>query len=108
MNALQKLEKNGIILKYEDVVEICQKYHITELSIFGSSIRDDFNEDSDVDILVTFDETKERIPFGTVELIDLFSELLNRDVDIINKKCIKNPIRRDIILSSCEVVYDNT
>ena len=49
MDTLKKLERNGVFLRYEDVVRICQKYKIVEMSVFGSSIRDDFKEDSDVD-----------------------------------------------------------
>ena len=105
MTALQRLEKNGIILNYDVVVELCQKYHITELSIFGSSLRDDFRENSDVDILVTFDETKERNPWDIIDLKELFSELLNREVDIVEKECIRNPVKKTHILSSYEVVY---
>ncbi|MDR1447088.1 MAG: hypothetical protein LBI90_09365 [Treponema sp.] len=41
MNVMEKLYKNGISLNCDDIVNICKKYYITELSIFGSSIRDD-------------------------------------------------------------------
>jgi hypothetical protein len=44
MNTLEKSEKNGIVFKYDDVVILCQKYQISELSIFGSSLRDDFKK----------------------------------------------------------------
>ena len=62
------------------------KYHITELGLFGSVVRNDFNRRSDVDILVDFSQ-----PIG-IEFIDLADELeskLNRKVDLVSKKGIK-------------------
>lgn len=35
---------------------LCQKYHITKLALFGSVLRDDFHDASDVDILVQFEQ----------------------------------------------------
>lgn len=56
METMEKLRKNGIFLNYDDIIAICKKYYINELSIFGSSIRDDFNQNSDIDILVSFSQ----------------------------------------------------
>jgi len=106
MDTLKKLEKNGVHLKYDDIVQICEKYHLTELSIFGSAIRDDFKEDSDVDILVVWDNyLKKNQPWDFIDIRDDFERLLNREVDIVDKDGIQNPIRRNMILSSYEVVY---
>ena len=105
MEAIEKLQKNGIILNYNDIVPICEKYHIMELSIFGSSIRDDFNLKSDVDILVSFDHNSEIDLFDIMELEKEFSQLLNREVDIVEKEALNNPIRKDRILSTREIIY---
>ena len=107
MDTLKKLEKNGLHLRYEDVVRLCEKYMIEELSIFGSSLRDDFSECSDVDILITYKpEAEFKISlFDEMELEDEFARLLNRDVDICDKECLKNPFRREDIMTSSEVVY---
>ena len=105
METIEKLQKNGIILNYNDVVHICQKYHIIELSIFGSSIRDDFNQRSDVDILVSFDNNLEINLFDIMELEKEFSLLLNREVDVVEKEALKNPIRKERILSTREIIY---
>ena len=106
MDILKKLEKNGVHLKYEDVVKICEKYHLTELSIFGSAIRDDFKEDSDVDLLVVWENYLEKNqPWDFIDIRDDFKRLLNREVDIVDKDGIQNPIRREMILSTYEVVY---
>ena len=107
MDTLKKLERNGVHLKYEDVVRLCEKYMIEELSIFGSSIREDFSESSDVDILITYKpEAEFKVTlFDEMDLEDEFARLTNRDVDICDKDCLNNPLRREDILASSEVVY---
>jgi predicted nucleotidyltransferase len=100
-----KLEKNGIFLNYDDVVYLCKKYYIIELSVFGSSIRDDFTKNSDVDILVSFEHDSEITLFDITELENEFSQLLNRKVDILEKESLKNPIRKNKILSTREIIY---
>jgi predicted nucleotidyltransferase len=104
MEAMEKLRKNGIFLNYDDVVTICKKYFINELSIFGSSIRDDFNNDSDIDILVSFNNSNINL-FDIMDLENEFSKLLNREVDIVEKESLKNPIRKNRILSTREIIY---
>jgi len=105
METIEKLHKNGIFLNIDDVVRLCQKYSVVELSIFGSSLRDDFTQDSDVDILVSFGHNSNISLFDIMELEHEFSKLLSKEVDIIEKESLKNPIRKNKILSSCEIIY---
>jgi predicted nucleotidyltransferase len=72
METMEKLQKNGIFLNYNDVVHICEKYRISELSIFGSSLRDNFTQNSDVDILVSFNKNSEITLF---DIMDMEEEL---------------------------------
>ena len=63
-----------------------KKYPIKTIGVFGSMARGDFNENSDVDILVEFDK-----PIG-IEFIDLANELesiLQQKVDLISKSGVK-------------------
>lgn len=67
-------------------IEFVSRYHLKSIGIFGSFNRDDFQDDSDIDILVEFDR-----PVG-IEFIDLaneLEELLNIKVDLVSKKGIK-------------------
>jgi predicted nucleotidyltransferase len=105
METMEKLQKNGIFLNYDEVVSVCNKYRITELSIFGSSIRDDFTQNSDIDILVSFDHCSEVTLFDIMQLENDFSKLVNRKVDIVEKESLKNPIRKNKILSTREIIY---
>ena len=105
MNTIEKLQKNGVFINYDNIVTICKKYYINELSIFGSSLRDDFNKNSDIDILVSFNKGSNITLFDIIELEKEFSGLLNREVDIVEKEALKNPIRKDRILSTREIIY---
>jgi predicted nucleotidyltransferase len=105
VGAIEKLRKNGIFLDYNDVVSLCKRYYITEMSIFGSSIRDDFTQDSDIDILVSFEQNSEITLFEIIELEKEFSRIINREVDIVEKESLKNPIRKNKILSTREIIY---
>jgi predicted nucleotidyltransferase len=105
METIEKLHKNGIFLNYDEVVLLCKRYSIEELSIFGSSIRNDFSQNSDIDILVSFNKNSEITLFDIMDLEKEFSELLKREVDIVEKESLKNPIRKNKILSTREIIY---
>jgi predicted nucleotidyltransferase len=105
MNTIEKLRKNGVFVDYDNIVSICEKYFINELSVFGSSLRDDFNKNSDIDILVSFEKNSNITLFDIMELEKEFSDLLNREVDIVEKEALKNPIRKNRILSTREIIY---
>jgi len=105
MKTLEKLHKNGIFLNYNEIVRLCEKFRINELSIFGSSINDNFTEDSDVDILVSFNNNSNISLFDIMDLESEFSKLVKRDVDIVEKESLKNPIREKNILTTREVIY---
>jgi predicted nucleotidyltransferase len=105
MGTIEKLQKNGVFFDYNDIVRLCEKYGINELSIFGSSIRDDFSQNSDVDILVSFGKTSEITLFDIMDIEKEFSQLLKREVDIVEKEALKNPIRKNKILSTREIIY---
>ena len=105
METIEKLKENGVFLSYDEIVRLCKKYGINELSIFGSSIRGDFSRDSDIDILVSFNKDSEITLFDIMDMEREFSNLLKREVDIVEKESLKNPIRKSKILSTREIIY---
>lgn len=89
----------------ERIFTFCKKWQITELALFGSVLRDDFRPDSDVDILVTFDEDA---PWSLLDIVDMRDDLvtlLGRPVDLVEKNAISNPYRRERILANYEVIH---
>jgi uncharacterized protein len=78
--------------------KLVSKYHLKSIGIFGSFTREDFTEDSDIDILIDYEK-----PLG-VEFIDLANELekiLNHRVDLVSKNGVKpkyfQEIQKDLV-----------
>ena len=81
-----------IDLPLDRLAEICRRYHVRELALFGSVLRDDFGPESDVDILVEFQPgATPGLAFFGME-IEL-SELLGRRVDLNTPVCF-GPVLR--------------
>lgn len=92
----------------EKIAEFCQKWKITEFSLFGSVLREDFRQDSDIDVLVTFGEKAKHTLFDLVHMEDELKQIFGRKVDLVSRRGIessRNYIRRNAILNSAEVIY---
>ncbi|MDA8410049.1 MAG: nucleotidyltransferase domain-containing protein [Treponema sp.] len=87
------------------IISLAKKYRMKELSLFGSVLRDDFSDKSDIDLLVQFDENVELSLFDLFEIREAFEKAFGREVDLIEKAGLRNPYRRDRILSTAKVVY---
>ena len=99
---------NQIDLPEEKIAQFCKKWNISEFSFFGSVLRDDFNRDSDIDVLVSFNESAKNTLFDLVRMQDELKQILKREVDIVSRRGIessRNYIRKNAILGSAEVVY---
>jgi predicted nucleotidyltransferase len=83
------------------LTDFCRRHHIRKLSLFGSVLRDDFGPDSDVDVLVEFDE--QHVPgFEFIRIQLELSELLGgRKVDLVTSRAL-SPFLREKILHSAE------
>src|SRR5271157_4792873 len=82
-----------------ELVQLCRRYNVLRLSLFGSAARDDFNaERSDYDFLVDF----EALPPGRYAdayfgLLEALERLLGRPVDLVVASAIKNPFFRQSV-----------
>jgi len=86
------------------IKDLCERYRVKELSIFGSALREDFKTDSDIDLLVEF-EPEAQIGFATLSRMQReLSAILNRPVDLVPKGGLKAKIRESVI-SSAKVLY---
>lgn len=89
----------------EKIIEFCQKWKINEFALFGSILSGQFQPDSDVDIMVTFSEDNKWSLYDWVDMIEELKGIFGREVDLVEKSEIKNPFRRNAILSSTKVIY---
>jgi predicted nucleotidyltransferase len=91
-----------------ELKSFCQRWQVAELSLFGSVVRDDFSENSDVDVLVTYLSTARRGLFEKIQMQEELETLLHRRVDLVSKTAIaqsRNWLRRRHILDSAQVIY---
>jgi len=75
--------------------ELRRKYKVKELGIFGSFVRGDEKEKSDVDILVEFYEVPDLLKF--IELERYMEKLLNVKVDLVRKNSIRKELKDSIL-----------
>ena len=97
-----------IPLDRDQVAAFCRRWKITNLSFFGSVLRDDFGPDSDVDVLAAFASDAQWGLFDMVHMQEELEGILGREVDLLSRRAIeasRNYIRRKAILSSAKVVY---
>ena len=81
--------------------EIREKFHVREMGVFGSYAYGDYTEQSDIDILVEYEETPGL--FGFIALEDYLSKLLKIKVDLIVKDGLKQAIKKEILDSTLYV-----
>jgi uncharacterized protein len=100
--------KIAIPLPKDQIAAFCTHWHVAELSLFGSILREDFHPNSDIDVLIAFTPESD---WGLLEHIQMQEELkaiLGREVDLVSKRAIErssNWIRRQEILSNAQPIY---
>lgn len=98
---MKKLDE--IIEKLKELKpEIEKRYQISEIGIFGSYIRNEQTENSDLDILVSINENSKLSLLGFCKIENWLSEILGIKVDLVMKDSLKPRIGKRIL---SEVVY---
>ena len=94
----------GLVIPEAGVAEICRRYQVKELSVFGSAARGEMRSDSDIDMLVDF------LPDARISLLRHFaaerelSGLLRGKVDLVSKRALRRTLR-DEVLSQARLIY---
>jgi predicted nucleotidyltransferase len=94
----------GIELPESAIAGICRRYHVSELSLFGSTARGEMRPDSDVDFLVDFLPGARLGLLGVSSMKREFTALLGRRVDLAVKPALK-PLIRSAVLAEARPVY---
>ena len=89
------MDKQAVLRRLTgSIKEIRQRFSVKALSIFGSIARDETSDDSDVDVLVVFDQ---KANFdGFMELKFYLEELLGTSVDLVTDKALRPQVRQAI------------
>jgi len=100
-----KMANTRIEIPVTAIAAICRKWRIEEMSVFGSALRDDFNEGSDIDLLIRFEKNTGWSLFDWMEIADELEVAFGRKVDLVAESGLRNPFRRREILDTREIVY---
>lgn len=97
-----------IELNMSKILELCKRYKVKTLCVFGSILTPRFNDSSDIDLLVRF--RKEEIPLH--DYADNFFDfqfalesLFNRKVDLVCEDAIRNPYFRKEVEAKKQLIY---
>ncbi len=103
--AKQIAAKPQISVPRDRIAAVCQRYHIRTLALFGSVLRADFADDSDVDVLVEFEPGKTPGYFTIARIARELSPLLGgREVDVRTPNCL-SPYFREEVVNTAHPVY---
>jgi uncharacterized protein len=92
----------------EALAEFCRHWRILRLEVFGSALREDFRDGSDVDLLVTFDADARWSLVDHAQMENELIRLLGREVDLVTRRSVErslNSIRRREILGTARTLY---
>jgi len=81
--------------------EIVERYRVKGLEIFGSVVRGEHHEESDIDVLVEFSDNADM--FDLVGLGLFLEEKLNRKVDIVSKRALRSEIQSAVLAEAIAV-----
>ena len=96
-----------LIQKHIKVVEqLCRKFHVAEMYVFGSILKDSFSSDSDIDFLVRFSNVDPIEYFDNyMDLKESLEKVFLRTIDLVEIQTIKNPILKSSIDRDKIILY---
>ena len=97
-----------IELNIGKIIELCKRFHVTKLWVFGSIITPRFRQDSDIDFCVDFDW--EQIPLQDSAnnffwFQEALEKLLGRKIDLTDDSAVRNPYFREELNQTRELIY---
>ena len=95
---------SGIEIPSQEIAELCRRYQVRELAIFGSAARGDMNSGSDIDIMVEF-QPDANTGSEFFELEEGLARIFGKKVDLETKRSLK-PWVRPSALREALVIYE--
>lgn len=104
--AVSQMPQLPIAISEKELAGFCRRNHIRRLALFGSSLREDFSADSDIDVLVEFEPNRTPGLIGLAGMEIELSELLGgRKVDLNTPHTLSKYFRDDV-LAEARVLYE--
>lgn len=97
---------NLIERNIDKIRDLCSRHKVRRLFVFGSVLTDRFKKDSDIDLVVDFQDIDlYEYADNYFDLKESLEKLFKHDVDLLEEKAIKNPYLKQSIDSSKQLVY---
>ena len=93
-----------IAIDRDEIASFCRRHHIRRLALFGSVLRDDFRPDSDVDVLIEFEQETSAGFLRMARMEQELCEILHRKIDLRTPAELSRYFRDDV-LRTAEVQY---
>jgi predicted nucleotidyltransferase len=89
-----------------DIKKLCENHKVKSLYAFGSVLTDRFNSNSDIDLIVDFSKIEvEDYADNYFDFKFSLQDILNRPIDLLEEKAIKNPYFRKSLNQQRELIY---
>jgi predicted nucleotidyltransferase len=90
----------------KQIFELCEAHKVRHLYAFGSVLTSNFSEDSDVDLIVDFNDIDVKdYADNYFDFKFSLQNILNRQIDLLELQAIKNPYFKQVVDQSKELVY---
>lgn len=88
------------------IAQLCKKYNVEKLYVFGSILTDKFNDSSDIDFIVKFHQLDlSKYADNYFDLKFSLEEILKREIDLLEEKSIKNPHFLEVVNHQKQLIY---
>jgi len=89
-----------------DIAKLCETHKVKSLYAFGSVLTDNFDKESDIDLIVDFSEIElEEYADNYFDFKFSLQDILKRPIDLLEEKAIKNPYFRQAVNQQRKLVY---
>ncbi len=97
-----------INISEQAISDFCKRWHIEDLALFGSVVREDFNSDSDVDVLISLPPDVFPSVTEWLAMIRELSSIFGRPVDLLTRATVErdhNSLFKASVLNSTQTMY---
>ena len=89
-----------------DIIKLCETHNVKSLYAFGSVLTDNFNKESDIDLIVDFSNIAvEDYADNYFDFKFSLQDILKRPIDLLEERAIKNPYFRQSVHQQRQLVY---
>jgi uncharacterized protein len=89
-----------------DITKLCESHKVKSLYAFGSVLTNRFNSESDIDLIVAFSNIAiEDYADNYFDFKFSLQDILNRPIDLLEEKAIKNPYFKESVNQQRELIY---